>query len=489
MGDARLSLVSERLTSLAAAPANAVRPSTAVRPARTDRHEPHVHSTAASPTATLPVSTRKGPFPRVHSCRCPRAIVASHGGVARMILHVDMDAFYASVEEREQPELVGKPLIVGGTPEGRGVVAAANYEVRKYGVHSAMPTATALRLCPHAIVVRPRMAFYTAISEQIREIFDQYTPLVEPLSLDEAFLDATGSEQLFGSSVDIGREIKRTIRQRLRLTASVGVAPNKFLAKIASDLKKPDGLVMVDGERVHEFLDPLPVGRLWGVGRVTGQVFDELGIKTIGEVRRTPRELLRKHFGQTGDHLWQLAHGIDERRVVPDRDAKSISHETTFASDVDDMETLRAWAAELTEQVGWRLRRHRLRGRTVQIKVRYADFHTITRAETLAAPTDVTEVIWQTAARLLVDRLPTRRLLIRLLGIGVSHFENPEQTQRSLFEDPVDERQSRLDKTADTLKERFGADALKRGSILLHGVKHEAAPRPRKPDERTPGTQ
>ncbi|MGH7137584.1 MAG: DNA polymerase IV [Pirellulales bacterium] len=234
-----------------------------------------------------------------------------------MILHVDMDAFYASVEERERPELVGKPLIVGGTPDGRGVVAAANYEVRKYGVHSAMPTAKALRLCPQAIVLRPRLSYYAEVSEQIRAIFDHYTPLVEPLSLDEAFLDVTGSEPLFGSSVAIGKAIKQAIRDQLRLTASVGVAPNKFLAKIASDLKKPDGFVVVADDHVQDFLDPLPVGRLWGIGLVAGQVFDRLGIRTIGDVRRMPVAVLHQHFGQTGEHLAQLARGIDERRVVP----------------------------------------------------------------------------------------------------------------------------------------------------------------------------
>lgn len=395
-----------------------------------------------------------------------------------MILHVDMDAFYASVEEREKPELAGKPLIVGGTPQGRGVVAAANYEVRKFGVHSAMPTAKALRLCPQAIVLPPRLGYYAEVSEQIRAIFDHYTPLVEPLSLDEAFLDVTGSEPLFGSSIEIGREIKQTIRDQLRLAASVGVAPNKFLAKIASDLKKPDGFVVVERNRVQDFLDPLPVGRLWGVGRVASQVFDRLDIKTIGDVRRMPVEVLRQHFGQTGEHLSQLAHGIDERRVVPDREAKSISHETTFAVDIDDMEVLRAWVAELAEQVAWRLRRHRLRGRTVQIKVRYADFHTITRAETLSETTNVTEEILQTAARLLAERLPERRLLIRLLGVGVSKFENPEQVQGVLFQDESHERQSRLDEAADKLRQRFGTDAVRRGSVLLHGAKHRPMPRP-----------
>ena len=228
-----------------------------------------------------------------------------------MILHVDMDAFYASVEERDRPELAGKPLIVGGTPQGRGVVAAANYAVRKFGVHSAMSASQALRLCPQAIVLPPRLDYYAEISEQIREILYRFTPLVEPLSLDEAFLDVTGSELLFGPAAEIGRRIKREIEGEVHLVASVGVAPNKFLAKIASDLEKPDGFVVVDPARVHEFLDPLPVGRLWGVGRVTGKALDQLGIRTIGDVRKTALATLHQCFGKSGEHLWQLSQGID----------------------------------------------------------------------------------------------------------------------------------------------------------------------------------
>ncbi len=396
-----------------------------------------------------------------------------------MILHVDMDAFYASVEERDRPELRGKPVIVGGTPEGRGVVAAANYEARKFGIHSAMPAARAKRLCPQAVFLPTRIDEYAQVSRQIREIFHRFTPLVEPLSLDEAFLDATGSEALFGSAIEIGRQIKQQIRDNLELVASVGIAPNKFLAKMASDLEKPDGFTVVDPERVLEFLNPLEVGRLWGVGRVTGKVFERLRVATIGDVRALTLEVLQQHFGEHGKHLWELSRGIDNRQVIPDREAKSVSHETTFAADIADMEVLRAWALELTEQVGRRLRRHNLRGRTVHLKVRFSDFQTITRAKTLPNPTNVTQEIWRAADELLSNRLSVGHLPVRLIGLGVSGFDNSKkESQRLLFDDEEHDAQAELDKTADQIRERFGASSLNRASSLLHNVKHKPEPRP-----------
>lgn len=397
-----------------------------------------------------------------------------------MILHVDMDAFYASVEERDRPELVGKPVIVGGTPQGRGVVAAANYVVRKFGVHSAMPTSTALRLCPQAVVIRPRMDYYAAISEEIREILYRFSPLIEPLSLDEAFVDVAGCEALLGPADEIGRQIKQEIRSKTRLVASVGVAPNKFLAKIASDLKKPDGFVVVSPNDVQSFLDPLPVGRLWGVGRVTGRALEEFGIRTIAQVRQMSLPILQQRFGKGGEHLWQLAHGIDDRRVIPDREAKSISHETTFAEDLDDREALRAWVMELAEQVGWRLRRHELRGRTVQIKVRFADFQTITRARTVPQATNLSGEIWRVAAELLEDCLTQFSQRIRLIGVGVSGLEEGRLVQQSLFADEEREKQSQLDRAADQIREKFGSAALHRGSGLLHEARHKPMPRPEK---------
>lgn len=395
-----------------------------------------------------------------------------------MILHVDMDAFYASVEERDRPELVGKPVIVGGTPEGRGVVAAANYVVRQFGVHSAMPSATAFRLCPQAIVIRPRIQYYAEVSSQIRAIFDRFTPLVEPLSLDEAFLDVTGSEALFGPAEEIARQIKAEIRQQLRLVASVGVAPNKFLAKIASDLKKPDALVVVTRDEIQSFLDPLPVGRLWGVGRVTGKIFETLGIQTIGQVRQLSLPVLQREFGKQGEHLWQLAHGIDDRLVVSDREAKSVSHETTFATDIHDPEVLRAWLLELAEQVAYRLRRNRLRGRTINLKLRFSDFRTITRAHTLPEATDISHEIWTAVGALLTAALPDRYFAVRLIGVGVSGFENPKEKQLSLFPDESRERDSRLDSVRDLINAKFGKSALNRASGLQHRAEHQPAPRP-----------
>jgi DNA polymerase IV len=378
-----------------------------------------------------------------------------------MIIHVDMDAFYASVEEREDPSLVGKPVIVGGSAEGRGVVAAANYESRKFGVHSAMSAARARKLCPHAVFVKPRMDLYAAVSRQIRSVFERFTPLVEPLSLDEAFLDVAGSQALFGPAAQIGRRIKECIREEARLVASVGVAPNKFIAKIASDIEKPDGLVVVEEQGIRAFLDPLPVGRIWGVGKVTGRVFENLGVRTIGELRLLPGPLLEQTFGSSGEHYRRLANGIDDRRVTPDRSARSISHETTFPKDIRDRELLRACLAELVEQVGRRLRRHGRRCRTIELKIRFSDFRTVTRSATLPEATDVTQELLHLGALLLTDNLPARPAPIRLLGFGVHGLEQ-ESIQPTLFEDAERDKQRKVDSVSDRIAERFGKTALRR---------------------------
>ena len=296
-----------------------------------------------------------------------------------MILHIDMDAFYAAIEQRDQPALKGKPVVVGGSKTGRGVVAAASYEARKFGIHSAMPGRRAAQLCPDVIFVRSRIDHYAAVGRQVREIFHRYTPLVQPLSLDEAFLDVTGSARLHGDGVTIGHAIKQAINKELSLVASVGVAPLKFVAKIASDLGKPDGFVVVEPEKVIDFLDPLPIKRLWGVGRVGQKNLHESGLHLIGDIRRSDRDHLVRRFGSWGDHIWKLANAIDPRGVVPDRTAKQISHERTFSSDMTDTEMLRAVVSYLCEQVCQRLRHSGRRSKTVTLKYRREDFQTYSR--------------------------------------------------------------------------------------------------------------
>ncbi len=380
-----------------------------------------------------------------------------------MILHVDMDAFYASVEELDDPGLAGKPVVVGGTPDGRGVVAAANYAAREYGIHSAMPAAQARRLCAHALFIKPRMDRYVEVSQAIRAVFARYTPLVEPLSLDEAFLDVTSSSRLFGEAESIAVRVKGDIRDELGLVASVGVAPNKFLAKLASDLDKPDGLVVVPVDAIEEFLDPLPVSRLWGVGKVSNRSLAEMGVATIGDLRRLPEALLGRRFGNSAAHFARLARGIDDRPVVPDRDAKSISHETTFATDIGDGEVLKSWLLELSEQVATRLRRQQVRAKTVFIKVRYADFRTVTRSESLEAPTSVTRELYLTAARLLQAQLARNGQSVRLLGMGTSGITTERLEQGQLFETEDREQQQRIDSVVDAVKTRFGDGSVRRG--------------------------
>ena len=283
----------------------------------------------------------------------------------------------------------------------------------------------------------------------------------------------TGSEPLFGSAAEIGRKIKQTIRQELRLVVSVGVASNKFLAKIASDIGKPDGFVVVEPGREQEFLDPLPVERLWGVGKQGSKVFERLGIRSIGQLRQWPIDTLVSRFGSQGEYLWQLAHGLDDRPVVPEREAKSISHETTFEDDIDDMEVVRAWLLDLTEQVGARLRRKGLRGRTVHLKVRFADFSTITRSQTLPEPTDITEELWQAASELFCQRLPAGHLPVRLIGMGVSGFDELGFRQKLLFDQEQRQKQADLDAVTDQIRERFGSSAVRRGASPRHSEDDE----------------
>ncbi len=387
-----------------------------------------------------------------------------------MILHIDMDAFYASIEERDRPGLRGKPMVVGGNPDKRGVVAAANYTARRYGIHSAMPTSQAKRLCPDLIVLPPRHSYYAQVSQQIRDIFHRYTPLVEPLSLDEAFLDVKHSHLLFGEPADIGSRIKRDIRDELKLVASVGVAHNKFLAKVASEAGKPDGILEVNPAGVQAFLDKLPVSKLWGVGKVGNQRLQNRGIHTIGDLRAQAPEMLEELFGSWGGTLWDLAHGKDNRQVVPDHKAKSLSHETTFAEDITDVEALRGWLLDLTRHVAMRLRRNHLRGRIVHVKIRFADFRTITRSRTLSQSTNFTQQLWDTGQALLMQNLPLRHRGVRLIGFSVSGFDPTGPCQTDLFDETGRSRQVRLDTVSDWIHARFGSATLTRATELVHAA-------------------
>ncbi|MCL4127357.1 UNVERIFIED_CONTAM: hypothetical protein GTU68_040041 [Idotea baltica] len=377
-----------------------------------------------------------------------------------------MDAFYASVELRDNPDLVGKPVVVGGSPKGRGVIAAASYEARKFGLHSAMPAAQAIKLCPHAVFIKPRMAHYSAVSKQLREIFSRFTSLVEPLAFDEAFLDVSGCEKLFGDATSIGRQIQQTIQSELHLTASVGVAPNKFLAKVASDLKKPDGFVVVAPNAVETFLDQLPIARVWGIGPKTETKFQKLGVGRIGQLRALPKATLKQLFGLNADHFWRLARGIDSRPVVPDRIAKNVGHETTFSRDIHDDEILAAWIVELSDQVGRRMRRNQIYGKTIQLKVRFYDFRTITRSKTIGTGTQTTQDIASTARDLLRQVRESQNDSIRLLGVSVGNLSGEAKQQQLLFGGEQTAKAKRVDSAADAIQARFGSAAMTRGSSL-----------------------
>ena len=383
-----------------------------------------------------------------------------------MILHVDMDAFYAAIELRDNPSLAGKPVVVGGSTSGRGVIMAASYEARKFGLHSAMPGVQAKRLCPHAIFVKPRMAVYSAVSKQIREIFNRFTPVFEPLSWDEAFLDVVGSEKLFGDAETIGRKIKSAIADELNLIASVGVAPNKFLAKVASDLEKPNGFVVVRPLEVTDFLDPLDVKRVWGIGPKTQKKFLRLGVQRIGQLRKLPMETLKLLFGLNADHYYRLARGIDTRQVVPDRMAKNVGHESTFSQDIGDDDALESWIWELSDQVGRRLRRNQIFGKTIRVKIRFYNFRTISRSKTITTRTSATREIAETSLGLLRAVRTEQRDSVRLLGVSVGSLSSQVHQQQQLFDQEQDQRAKQIDSAADAIRDRFGNAAMKRGSTL-----------------------
>ncbi|MHC4470223.1 MAG: DNA polymerase IV [Planctomycetota bacterium] len=393
------------------------------------------------------------------------------------ILHVDMDAFYASVEVRDDPALSGKPVIVGGRPDSRGVVSAASYEAREFGVRSAMPLVRAGRLCPHGVFLPLRMDRYVESSEGIFSIFHDYTPLVEGLSLDEAFLDVRGSTRLFGSGPEIGREIQRRIEEEVGLPCSVGVAPVKFVAKIASDLEKPQGFVVVREEELAGFLAELPIERLWGVGEVTAEQLKHFGITTVGQIRAAGEEFLVEHFGEIGSHLGRLSRGVDRRAVSPESGRKSVGHETTFPEDIGERELLLSVLLGEVEEVARRARKGAHRGRTIVLKVRYAPFETHTSRVTVSTPTDATEEIFS-AARALFEknvRVPPRE--VRLLGVTLTGLEVPAARQLTLFDEKARRRARRVDETVDEIVDRMGRRAIRRaGGVNIRRKAKEDRP-------------
>lgn len=376
--------------------------------------------------------------------------------MGRWILHVDMDAFYAAVEALDNPTLRGKPVIVGSLGP-RGVVATASYEARRYGVRSAMPMAKARRLCPHGIFLPPRFERYEEVAEKIRGILYKYTPLVEPISLDEAFLDLSGTERLHGPPERVAHEIHRRIPEETELSCSVGLGPNKLVAKIASDSAKPGGIRIVLPEEVQQFLDPFPVEALWGIGPKSAQRLAEFGIRTVKDLRAVDLELLRSWFGpRTGEHLWRVARGMDESPVVPEREPKGLSQERTFPRDLHDPEEIRAEIRSLALNVAQRLRSQGLLAREVRIKVRWADFSTHTKQLRLPEPTDHTVLITE-AALFLLSRLEKKGLGIRLLGVGVGELVPARFRPLHLF------ARDDLSRAILRLRERFGEDALSLG--------------------------
>jgi len=368
--------------------------------------------------------------------------MSESGNSLRKIIHIDMDAFYASVEQRDNPELKGKPIIVGGSPEGRGgVVATASYEARKYGVRSAMPSKTALRLCPLAIFIKPRFAAYKDVSEKIRAIFHRYTDLVEPLSLDEAYLDVTNDKLNVGSAIDIAKQIRQAIREELQLTASAGVSINKFVAKMASDINKPDGLAFIGPSAVEGFMEKLPVEKFHGVGKVTAEKMKSMGLHTGADLKKLTRNEMTKQFGKVGNFYFNIVRGKDDRAVEPHRETKSISAEDTFPYDLTDPEEMYKAIDALSETVARRAKHHDLKGRTVTLKIKYADFKLVTRSLSLSDPVDDAETISVTARELLDGTEPGDKF-IRLLGVGISNFSgqttnshrNKNEGQLGLFD-------------------------------------------------------
>jgi DNA polymerase IV len=385
----------------------------------------------------------------------------------RLILHVDMDAFYASIEVRDNPEYRGKPVIVGAPPDRRGVVAACSYEARRYGIRSAMPSREAFARCPEAVFLPVDMRRYREVSGQLFQLLDTFTPRVEPVSIDEAFLDLTGCPPPAGTRVaadgtatplDVAGMVKARIGETLRLPVSVGVAPNKFLAKLASELAKPDGLREIRAEAAIEVLAPLPVTALWGVGGQTRDRLRSLGIQTVGDLQRTPASMLRAALGFVAEHLAQLSRGLDDRPVEVERETKSIGRETTFDQDTADEQVLARTLGVLAEDVARALRAEGLHGKTVTLKLRYSNFHTLTRAVTLPTPTDSGADVLRAAARLF-GRLGALPRPVRLIGVSISALGRADVKQGALFGD--NDTGARVNEVMDAINERFGAGTVR----------------------------
>ncbi|MBN2417826.1 MAG: DNA polymerase IV [Deltaproteobacteria bacterium] len=383
----------------------------------------------------------------------------------KTIIHLDMDAFYPSVEILDNPDLKGKPVIVGGNSK-RGVVSSASYEARRYGVHSAQPIAQALKLCHHGIFLPVRMYRYKELSDRIFEIFHRFTPLVEPLSIDEAFLDVTGTKRLLGDPVTVARTIKKTVYDETGLTVSAGVAPSKFIAKIASDLNKPDGLTVVGKDEIQAFLDPLPVSRMWGAGKVTIEKLSRYNIKTFYDLRKFPVEILERSFGKNGLRMHLLAMGIDDRSVEIEHETKSVGHEETFPEDIVDIDLSEKHLLNLAMKTAERMRRICLKGKTVNLKVKYSDFTQVTRSKTLDQCTDDGMLIYAEARKLL-QKTETGRRPVRLLGVSMSGLADEETGQLSLFsEDEKKEKSEKLNRAIDSLHDKFGKKSVVPGRLL-----------------------
>jgi DNA polymerase-4 len=384
--------------------------------------------------------------------------------MSRRIMHIDLDAFFVSVEQVDNPGLKGKPVVVGGKPEGRGVVAAASYEARAFGLHSGMPLATASRLCPQAIFIQGSFPKYREASRKFMEILADFSPYLEPMGLDEAYLDATGFESLHGSIKQMAQRIKQRVKKELGINASIGIASGKVVAKVASEMSKPDGLLEVGEGEEAAFLAPLPIARLPGIGKKTEPKLKSLGIDTIGKLSATPLKALKSHFGASGELLKRFASGIDEREVEPPAAAKSASRETTFSQDIKDPARLESTLRYLGERVGADLRQKNKRARCVTLKLRYGDFATITRRKTLSQSTDSDQTIFETGQKLLKQALAGEKRAVRLIGIGVS--ELVEAGRQLDMMDGSAQRQEQLNRAIDRIRKKYGFTAIQTGRTL-----------------------